>query len=255
MRDWPRIFFYQLVKIGGLVIAGHEVISGSPDPVVLMAAAAMMGSAQGLGMLDKHFIDPIINKNVKTTKIDKLELPQKELTWLEKAYRNHGIHVVPDAPVYEYLPEPFPDLAQFEADVTAALILDGKLKKNKRPIKYGPAQRALVEYADSLLRPETVRTPSGHLGTRGCLCSTPQVYASVGNVIFDGKSHIACWKCGRILDVDFDAFNERARSRWEQEQIDKKAKLSQLTREFSQPEESFMVDQIRQPIITRPPRI
>jgi hypothetical protein len=146
------------------------------------------------------------------------------MTHLEQTYKQHGIYDVPDPALHEPIPVPITDMARFEDDIEEALILDSK--RSSPPARPQPI----------------ARTPSGRPCTPGCVCSTPLLHDSVLSVVYQNESHLACWSCGRIIDIDHDAFDERIRNR-----IDKK--LGNLQREFSVSEESFMVDQIRAPII------
>jgi hypothetical protein len=135
------------------------------------------------------------------------------VTHLHEVYKKHGIYDVPDPDLDKPIPEPFRDLVQFEADVAAALILDGKRKQ--KPVQ------------------QPIRTTSGRFVTAGCVCATPMTYNNLMSVVYQDEPHIACGGCGRILDVDHDVFDERIAAR-----------IFKITEEFSRPEESFTVDQV-----------
>lgn len=136
------------------------------------------------------------------------------MTHLERAYKKHGIYDVPDPDLHELIPEPFSDFEQFEADVMTALVLDAKRTLPKPKPKPKPV----------LLQP-------ARYGTAGCVCSMARIGSNVISVVYMNEPHVACYMCGRILDVDHEAFDQRVRT-WAQRII----------------EESFMVDQVRDPI-------
>lgn len=153
------------------------------------------------------------------------------MTHLEQVYKRHGIYDVPDPDLHEPIPEPFSDFEQFETDVAAALVLDGKRtppKPKPVPVWLQPGEQVLTKGN----YPPFNRTPGGHPCTPGCVCSTPQIVnADVISVVYRDEPQIACWMCGRILTVDHDAFDERVRAR-----------------ALTIAEEQFMVDQVCPPI-------
>lgn len=140
------------------------------------------------------------------------------MTHLEQVYERHGIYDVPDPDLNEPIPEPFPRFEQFEREVMAALVLDGKRTPPAAPEPEPPH------------RP----TPRARQCTLGCVCSTPLVVNAQASVVYQDEPHLACYICGRILSIDHEAYDKRIRDRC-----------------LAIMEEQFMVDQVREPIHLR----